>query len=274
MKSKIYTEFYTRDIENLYVSCIKNLCEILEIGEEIFPLIKQYKRDDNLHDIRTHQILSLYKEMLERIDGILILMKSKSLLNAKIILRSFLEIDFDLRVILNDSSNISALNYMYSKYRDYILKLETYGKSPEEIQMEWKDLEKFTTEYSVKYPPNKWYDYSKEVEAKYRSETEKKYYNNLCMEVHGQNSVRDNILNKNKDFSLKLLRHPENASVISSLVIFLFYQIVSLILKQYVEDEKTVNQIIKKLNILYEKGEELNNIGLSLNIKEEFYHIS
>lgn len=280
MESKIYQKFYTRELKNLYGNCIKNITETLKIGEEILLLIRVKEKYDNYHDIRTQQILSLFKEMLERVDGIVILMKSKSLLNAEIILRSFFEIALDLKIILNDSSNESALNYMYFKYGDYILKLESYGgKTTEEIQQEWDELKEFATNYSFSCLENthkknvedhrlKWYAYNKSDNIKHKRKIENQFYGNLCMKTHGQNSILDNTLTSKTVFSLKLLRAPENAGKISFTIINLFYQIVELILKQCVEDKKKKGEIKKRLFILYEKEEKLIKNGKEIIEKE------
>ena len=279
MESKIYQKFYTRELKKLYGNCIKNISEIQEIGEEILLLIR-VKKKINSHDIRTHQVLSLFKEMLERIDGIVILMKSKSLLNAEIILRSFFEIVLDLKVILKDSSNESALNYMYFKYGDYILKLESYGgKTTEEIQQEWDELKVFASIYSfscledthkknvIKYR-SKWYEYNKNDNIEYKRKIENQYYGNLCIKTHGQNSVLDNTLSDKYIFSLKLLRSPENTGKIFFTIINLFYQIVELIFEQYIEDKKKKEEIKEKLAILNKKGKTLIRSGEEIMKKE------
>ena len=278
MELKFYQNNYPEKIKKLYNDCTSNINEVLKIGEKILPLIRQRDKKDSLHDIRTQQILSLYKEMLERADGILILIKSNSMLNAKINLRSFIEIAFDIRVILKDKSDESAFNYMYFKYGDFILKLETYNKTTEEIQKEWDTLDKFASFYSpfhlegshrmnVKKHLKGWYNYKKKNRIQHKEEIERKYYNNLCMEVHGQNSIRDNILNEKGIFSLKVLRYPDNAGIVFFTIIKFFKEITYLILDQYVEDEKTRKEIEKKLNILFEKGNELDSIGY-IAIKE------
>lgn len=280
MESKIYQKFYTRELKNLYGNCIKNISEILKIGEEVLLLIRVKEKHGNYYDIRTQQILSLFKEMLERIDGIVILMKSKSLLNAEIILRSFFEIALDLKVLLNDSSNESALNYIYFKYGDYILKLESYGgKTTEEIQQEWDELNEFATNHSFSCLENthkknvreyrlKWYEYNKSDNIKHKRKIENQFYGNLCMKTHGQNSILDNTLTSETVFSLKLLRAPEDVGKISFTIINLFYQVVELILKQCVEDKKKKEEIKEKLFILYEKEGKLIRSGKEIIEKE------
>ena len=278
MELKFYQNNYPEEIKKLYDDCTSNINEVLKIGEKILPLIRQRNRKDSLHDIKTQQILSLYKEMLERADGILILIKSNSMLNAKIILRSFIEIAFDIRVILKDKSDESAFNYMYFKYGDFILKLETYNKTTEEIQKEWDILSEFASLYSsfhlegshrtnVKRYLKRWYNYKKKNKIQHKEEIERKYYGNLCMEVHGQNSIIDNILNEKKVFSLKTLRYPDNAGIVFFTIIKFFEEITYLILDQYVEDEKIRKETEEKLNILFEKGNELASIGY-IAIKE------
>lgn len=275
MKLDICQKSYLKDIEKLYGDCVLNIDEVLKIGKEVLPLIKFKKRSDNLSDIRTQQILSLFKEILERIDGILILIKSKSGLNARIILRAFLEIIFDLRIILNDSSDKSAVDYVYFKYGDYIIKLETYNINPIIIKQEWDSLDRFATAYSfqclkptheqnIKSYCSQWFDYNKNVISTYRDNDEKKYYGNLCMEVHGQNSVRDNVLKKNGIFSLKSLRCPENVGTVFYTIIHYFSQVTFLILAQYVNDSEKVKEIKDKLDALEDIGIKLNDEGILL----------
>ena len=77
-------------------------------------------------DIRTSTILSLYREMIERIDGVFILLKNKSTLNSFILLSSFFQISIDLEKILKDNTEETAINYTYFKLGDYSIKLEQF----------------------------------------------------------------------------------------------------------------------------------------------------
>lgn len=150
----MYNDSYSKEEINLLKNSINLLESILKECEFIIKNIKTKERTDGKHDIRTIIISYLYREMIERIDGVYILLANKSTLNSKILLRSFFEITIDLEKILKDSSDQTALNYLYFKYGDYIGRLENFNEISEikknNIEEERRDLKKLAELYNLK----------------------------------------------------------------------------------------------------------------------------
>lgn len=266
-----------KEIEEFYKECTEKTFETLKIGKEILSMIKLKSKQDGSFDIRTGQVISLFKEILERIDGIGILLSSNSSLNAKIVLRSFLELVFDLRIILDDTSDKTATNYIYFKYGDSIVKSEKYGKPQSDIDAEWSDLENFAKLYSIpckrttirqNIQSNKkeWYNYDMVNNRTLKENIDEIMYGRFCMEIHGQNSINDNYLT-DQGFSLKGLRYSENVGTIFYTIINYFSIVSLLILDQYVNNEDEKNKIKSKLDELENDGSKLNNKGDQLKLK-------
>lgn len=260
-----------KEIEKFYEECTEKTFETLKIGKEILSMIKLKSKQDVSFDIRTSQVISLFKEILERIDGVGILLSSNSSLNAKIVSRSFLELVFDLRIILDDTSDKTALNYIYFKCGDYIMKLGKYGKPQSDIDAEWTDLENFakffsipckkaTTRQNIKSNKREWYNYDMVNVRTLKENIDEIMYAKFCMETHGQNSIKDNYLT-DQGFSLKGLRDSENVGAIFYTIINYLSIVSLLILDEYVNNEEEKNKIKSKLNELKIDGSKLSDKG-------------
>lgn len=158
-KNSIYNDYYDEEVLKYLEQSINLLEKILKNSEFIFQNVSFKDSKDGRRDIRTSTILSLYREMIERVDGIFILLKNKSTLNSFILLRSFFEISIDLEKILKDSTEETAINYTYFKLGDYSIKLEqfwginTFDKDntekKEKIKKEWEDVKNFSNIYNI-----------------------------------------------------------------------------------------------------------------------------
>ncbi|WP_281699661.1 DUF5677 domain-containing protein [Cetobacterium somerae] len=228
---------------------VELLRKSMKLGEEILPNLKFKEQPDNRRDVRTAIIISLFRELLERIDGILILLEKHSTLNASIILRSYIEISFDLRIILKNQGKKMALYYMLDKRADTLEKDMVAGI---DITVGIQDIIEFiatNTELveiqnlSIVSPKDilnkignkKWcklgYSYTE-----YRAPEDKLFYKYLCKETHGENSLGDNFYREDR-FELRALRFPINYEVIVSLVTDYMLKIVTLLKDEFELDE-------------------------------------
>lgn len=158
-KNSMYNDYYDEEVLKYLEQSINLLEKILKSSEFIFQNVSFKDSKDGRKDIRTSTILSLYREMIERIDGVFILLKNKSTLNSFILLRSFFEISIDLEKILKDNTEETAINYTYFKLGDYSIKLEqfwginTFDKDntekKEKIKKEWEDVKNFSNIYNI-----------------------------------------------------------------------------------------------------------------------------
>lgn len=245
------------------------LREIMELGKDIFPNLKFKEQIDKRRDVRTAIIISLFKELLERIDGILILLEKNSTLNANIILRSYIEICFDLRIILKNSGRKMALYYMLDKRADTLAK-DMYAGT--DITDGIQDIVNFISDNTElveiqnlniatpkdilnKIGNKKWCEFG-DKSIKYKTCEDKIFYKYLCKETHGENSMGDNFYRDNI-FELRALRFPIHYEVIVCLVADYMLKIVTLLKEEFQLKEVYLNRLdsIFELakNILYDE---------------------
>ena len=245
----MYNDYYSDEEKILLGDSANLLKSILKKCEFIIKNIKTKEQSDKKHDIRTIMISYLYREMIERVDGIYLLLISNSTLNSKILLRSFFEIAIDLEKILKDFTNQTSLNYLYFKSGDYICKLEKFNKISEtkkyNIKEELKDLEKIAELYKLKcleknHKKNimkykkEWWNYGKKTREPLREKVDDLLYKKLCEAVHGQNSIIDNFL-RNEIPTLRSLRFLDDFGFIVYVIIYKFYIVNKLILEQCID---------------------------------------
>lgn len=285
-KNNIYNDYYDEEVLKYLEQSINLLEKILKNSEFIFQNVSFKDSKDGRKDIRTSTILSLYREMIERVDGIFILLKNKSTLNSFILLRSFFEISIDLEKILKDSTEETAINYIYFKLGDYSIKLEqfwginTFDKGntekKEKIKKEWEDVKNFSNIYNIpcleqthkknieKYQ-KQWWNYNKKEKSVSRENTDNLLYKKLCMSVHGQNSLIDNFYVDNV-LNLRSLRILDDFGLIIYVIAYKMLLINELILNQCIkislEEKKIkleeVHKYFQESEIILEKTKELN----------------
>lgn len=285
-KNNMYNNYYDEEVLKYLGQSISLLEKILKSSEFIFLNVSFKDSKDGRKDVRTSTILSLYREMIERVDGVIILLKNKSTLNSFILLRSFFEISIDLEKVLKDSTEQTAVNYKYFKGGDYAIKLEefwgvnTFDKENVEkkkkIAEEWEYVKKFADIYNlhcleqthkknIENHQKKWWNYNKKEKIVARRNTENLLYKKLCMIVHGQNSLIDsfyvdNILN------LRSLRTLDDFGLIIYVIVHKIYVINKLILNQCIKislEEKKIkleefNDYLQESKIILKKTKELN----------------
>lgn len=224
--------------------------------------------------------------MIERIDGVFILLKNKSTLNSFILLRSFFEISIDLEKILKDNTEETAINYTYFKLGDYSIKLEqfwginTFDKDntekKEKIKKEWEDVKNFSNIYNIpcleqthkkniEKHQKQWWNYNKKEKSVARENTDNLLYKKLCMSVHGQNSLIDNFYVDNI-LNLRSLRILDDFGLIIYVITYKILLINELILNQCIKislEEKKIkieelHKYFQESEIILEKTKELN----------------
>lgn len=277
----MYNDYYSDEEKILLGDSVNLLKSILKKCEFIIKNIKTKEQSDKKHDIRTIIISYLYREMIERVDGIYLLLTNNSTLNSKILLRSFFEIAIDLEKILKDFTNQTSLNYLYFKSGDYICKLEKFNEISEtkkyNIREELKDLEKIAELYKLKclernHKKNimkykkEWWNYGKKTREPLREKVDDLLYKKLCEAVHGQNSIIDNFL-RNEIPTLRSLRFLDDFGFIVYVIIYKFYIINKLILEQCIdipleEKEVRIKEIYEYLEASEKIKEKTNKIGL------------
>ena len=285
-KNSMYNDYYNEEVLKYLEQSINLLEKILENSEFIFQNVIFKDSKDRRKDIRTSTILSLYREMIERVDGIFILLSNKSTLNSFILLRSFFEISIDLEKILKDNTEQTAINYAYFKGGDYAIKLEqfwginTFDKDntekKEKIKKEWEDVKKFSNIYNIpcleqnhkkniEKHQKQWWNYNKKEKSVARENTDNLLYKKLCMSVHGQNSLIDNFYVDNI-LNLRSLRILDDFGLIIYVITYKIILINELILNQCIKislEEKKIkieelHKYFQESEIILEKTKELN----------------
>lgn len=285
-KNSIYNDYYDEEVLKYLEQSINLLEKILKNSEFIFQNVSFKDSKDGRRDIRTSTILSLYREMIERVDGIFILLKNKSTLNSFMLLRSFFEISIDLEKILKDSTEETAINYTYFKLGDYSIKLEqfwginTFDKDntekKEKIKKEWEDVKNFSNIYNIpcleqthkkniEKHQKQWWNYNKKEKSISRGNTDNLLYKKLCMSVHGQNSLIDNFYVDNI-LNLRSLRILDDFGLITYVITYKMLLINELILNQCIkislEEKKIkleeVHKYFQESEIILEKTKKLN----------------
>lgn len=251
----MYNDYYDEEVLKYLEQSINLLEKILKSSEFIFQNVSFKDSKDGRKDIRTSTILSLYREMIERIDGVFILLKNKSTLNSFILLRSFFEISIDLEKILKDNTEETSINYTYFKLGDYSIKLEqfwginTFDKDntekKEKIKKEWEDVKNFSNIYNIpcleqthkkniEKHQKQWWNYNKKENSPAREEVDNLLYKKLCMPVHGQNSLTDNFYIDNI-LNLRSLRILDDFGLIIYVITYKILLINELILNQCIK---------------------------------------
>lgn len=285
-KNSMYNNYYDEEVLKYLEQSINLLEKILKSSEFIFQNVSFKDSKDGRKDIRTSTILSLYREMIERIDGVFILLKNKSTLNSFILLRSFFEISIDLEKILKDNTEETAINYTYFKLGDYSIKLEqfwginTFDKDntekKEKIKKEWEDVKNFSNIYNIpcleqthkkniEKHQKQWWNYNKKEKSVARENTDNLLYKKLCMSVHGQNSLIDNFYVDNI-LNLRSLRILDDFGLIIYVITYKILLINELILNQCIKislEEKKIkieelHKYFQESEIILEKTKELN----------------
>lgn len=285
-KNSMYNDYYDEEVLKYLEQSINLLEKILKSSEFIFQNVSFKDSKDGRKDIRTSIILSLYREMIERIDGVFILLKNKSTLNSFILLRSFFEISIDLEKILKDNTEETAINYTYFKLGDYSIKLEqfwginTFDKDntekKEKIKKEWEDVKNFSNIYNIpcleqthkkniEKHQKQWWNYNKKEKSVARENTDNLLYKKLCMSVHGQNSLIDNFYVDNI-LNLRSLRILDDFGLIIYVITYKILLINELILNQCIKislEEKKIkieelHKYFQESEIILEKTKELN----------------
>lgn len=285
-KNSMYNDYYDEEVLKYLEQSINLLEKILKSSEFIFQNVSFKDSKDGRKDIRTSTILSLYREMIERIDGVFILLKNKSTLNSFILLRSFFEISIDLEKILKDNTEETAINYTYFKLGDYSIKLEqfwginTFDKDntekKEKIKKEWEDIKNFSNIYNIpcleqthkkniEKHQKQWWNYNKKEKSVARENTDNLLYKKLCMSVHGQNSLIDNFYVDNI-LNLRSLRILDDFGLIIYVITYKILLINELILNQCIKislEEKKIkieelHKYFQESEIILEKTKELN----------------
>lgn len=285
-KNSMYNDYYDEEVLKYLEQSINLLEKILKSSEFIFQNVSFKDSKDGRKDIRTSTILSLYREMIERIDGVFILLKNKSTLNSFILLRSFFEISIDLEKILKDNTEETAMNYTYFKLGDYSIKLEqfwginTFDKDntekKEKIKKEWEDVKNFSNIYNIpcleqthkkniEKHQKQWWNYNKKEKSVARENTDNLLYKKLCMSVHGQNSLIDNFYVDNI-LNLRSLRILDDFGLIIYVITYKILLINELILNQCIKislEEKKIkieelHKYFQESEIILEKTKELN----------------
>lgn len=285
-KNSMYNDYYDEEVLKYLEQSINLLEKILKSSEFIFQNVSFKDSKDGRKDIRTSTILSLYREMIERIDGVFILLKNKSTLNSFILLRSFFEISIDLEKILKDNTEETAINYTYFKLGDYSIKLEqfwginTFDKDntekKEKIKKEWEDVKNFSNIYNIpcleqthkkniEKHQKQWWNYNKKEKSVARKNTDNLLYKKLCMSVHGQNSLIDNFYVDNI-LNLRSLRILDDFGLIIYVITYKILLINELILNQCIKislEEKKIkieelHKYFQESEIILEKTKELN----------------
>lgn len=285
-KNSMYNDYYDEEVLKYLEQSINLLEKILKSSEFIFQNVSFKDSKDGRKDIRTSTILSLYREMIERIDGVFILLKNKSTLNSFILLRNFFEISIDLEKILKDNTEETAINYTYFKLGDYSIKLEqfwginTFDKDntekKEKIKKEWEDVKNFSNIYNIpcleqthkkniEKHQKQWWNYNKKEKSVARENTDNLLYKKLCMSVHGQNSLIDNFYVDNI-LNLRSLRILDDFGLIIYVITYKILLINELILNQCIKislEEKKIkieelHKYFQESEIILEKTKELN----------------
>lgn len=285
-KNSMYNDYYDEEVLKYLEQSINLLEKILKSSEFIFQNVSFKDSKDGRKDIRTSIILSLYREMIERIDGVFILLKNKSTLNSFILLRSFFEFSIDLEKILKDNTEETAINYTYFKLGDYSIKLEqfwginTFDKDntekKEKIKKEWEDVKNFSNIYNIpcleqthkkniEKHQKQWWNYNKKEKSVARENTDNLLYKKLCMSVHGQNSLIDNFYVDNI-LNLRSLRILDDFGLIIYVITYKILLINELILNQCIKislEEKKIkieelHKYFQESEIILEKTKELN----------------
>lgn len=285
-KNSMYNDYYDEEVLKYLEQSINLLEKILKSSEFIFQNVSFKDSKDGRKDIRTSTILSLYREMIERIDGVFILLKNKSTLNSFILLRSFFEISIDLEKILKDNTEETAINYTYFKLGDYSIKLEqfwginTFDKDntekKEKIKKKWEDVKNFSNIYNIpcleqthkkniEKHQKQWWNYNKKEKSVARENTDNLLYKKLCMSVHGQNSLIDNFYVDNI-LNLRSLRILDDFGLIIYVITYKILLINELILNQCIKislEEKKIkieelHKYFQESEIILEKTKELN----------------
>lgn len=285
-KNSIYNDYYDEEVLKYLEQSINLLEKILKSSKFIFQNVIFKDSKDGRKDIRTSTILSLYREMIERVDGVFILLSNKSTLNSFILLRSFFEISIDLEKVLKDSTEQTAISYTYFKGGDYAIKIEefwginTFNKEniekKKDIEEEWKGVKRFSDTYNlpclekthkknIKRHQNQWWNYNKKENIPAREEVDNLLYKKLCIPVHGQNSLIDNFYIDNI-LNLRSLRILDDFGLIIYVIAYKIHVISELILNQCIKislKEKKIkleefNNYLQESKIILEKTKELN----------------
>lgn len=241
---------------------VEDLEKIMAIGEDVIRNIKFKDQKDQRRDVRTVIILSLFKEILERIDGVLILIEKYSIINAHIILRSFFEICLDLKIILSNPGRQKPCYYLLGKKIEELRKLELL--KTEDLKEEWEDVQYFINmnkelsslrkktagELKENFAKKKWYNFGGKNKYK-KTDEDKILYGRLCKEVHGENSIVDNRYNSNNQFELRALRFPEKYQLSLFTISFNMLHTIELLREEYPEIKE---EHLKELKTIFERS--------------------
>lgn len=252
--------------------------EILTIGMEVIEKLEFKEQEDSKKDIRTAIIIGLFKEILERIDGILILLEKYSTLNANIILRSFMEILFDLKMILNNKDKKIVCYYIISKEIENIKKQEKLIKYNNEnniyIESNWKYLFEFIETMDElkklrnknleilkkEFRDKKWYNLAGS-KNKYKTQIDNILYGEFCKEIHGENILRDNYYKSDNIYEMRPLRFPKDYENIVYIISYNFSELLKLLKNEFNFDKRYIEfaekNYEKSSKIFYDKEKHL-----------------
>lgn len=253
-----YNKEFNLEVKKSILEVTKDLRKIINICGELF--IKLAKNEKFFYD---RIIVNIFREYIERIDGILILMEKGSTINSKIILRSSIEIYRDLNKILVDTSEVNCYSYVLSKKIQENKKDKFFNeRCGEEVKykrkINLKELNDFIKSTPLcekvndvkEFKKKEWFEYGSVIYEE--EEIDRILYKFLCSEVHGENSIKEQLI-KDEQILRRPLRCPEDYELINFCVAHNSFVLYGNILKKYsFEDFKS-----KELKDIFFKAEKI-----------------
>jgi len=206
-------------------------------------------------------MVSLLKEILEKIDGITILSDKYSQQNISVLARSALEGFLDLNFMLKKPKR--ALAYVYCKSLDYLSKHDEIKKI--EIKEDLKSLqeelgEELKKQRRKQFKNKKWFKehqlnwrrfyFNPNKDKKYKTGGAKIHYSFLCAETHNQNSLIHSYSDEGS-FILKDFRVNDKTEIglISQMVVVFSGEVFERIIKLYIDKNSSDLEQLKKWRI-------------------------
>ncbi|MGB6128409.1 MAG: DUF5677 domain-containing protein [Psychrilyobacter sp.] len=204
-------------------------------------------------------IISILKEVLEKIDGIIILSEKYSQQNIFVLARSVLEGFLDLNFMLKNPKR--ALAYIYCKSLDYISKYEKMELSLEDqkgIKLIQQELgEELKNQKRKQFQNKKWmkehmlnwksFYFKRKNDDPYKNSGSKLHYSFLCAETHNQMSLVNNYP-KDNEFYIREFRSNDKIGIglISMMIVVFSGEIFERIVKLYIQKSLSDLEVLEK----------------------------
>ncbi|MCS5422621.1 MULTISPECIES: DUF5677 domain-containing protein [Psychrilyobacter] len=257
------TEEATDKTKEMYVEFSVMLEEVIQKGLDIVVSLNESKvtgREEKQQQI----MISILKEILEKIDGIIILSEKYSQQNISVLARSVLDGFLDLNFMLKAPKR--ALAYIYCKSLDYLSKYEKMELSADDqegiksIQQQLGDelkkqrgKKKESNDHRLNW---KSFYFDEKTDDPYKSKGAKIHYSLLCAETHNQGSIIHSYSEDNS-FKLRGFRDTSKTEIglISQIIARFSGEIFDRMVKLYIREPSS--NLEKWREEIFEKSEKL-----------------